>query len=185
MSFFSKLVRPCRKGEKNFQRGRAAEQRSDFVKAKQYFTEGAAAFDEHLAEINAKNERPRPSHMVMAGICYTRTGRYADALRILDDCIEAKDIPDAFLNAGYAAAKSGQAERAVAYWRDYPAWAGQRIIAGVLKELVRAIRSSDSPDLQGACEAVANAVFEQDKANARDRKFRENGKTTSEFRQGY
>lgn len=185
MSFFSGLVKPYRRGEKNFERGRAAEARGDYAKAEAYFQEGAAAFDEHLAAKRDKGEAARPSHLVMAGICYTRIGRFEDALNTLDGCLAEKEIPDAFLHAGYAAAKLNRSDRAAGYWSDYPAWAGQRIIQTVLKEQVSLLRANDAPDLGAACEAVAVAVHEQDKLNSRDRTFREHGKKTSEFRQGY
>ncbi|OIQ50495.1 Tetratricopeptide repeat protein [Pseudodesulfovibrio hydrargyri] len=181
MSFFSKLVRPETKGKKNFERGRAAEARGDFGKAESYFGEGAAAYDTYFAGAQGK---VRPSHLVMAGVCYTRVGRYEDALRVFAECVERKEIPDAFVNAGYAAAKLGRGDEAARYWSLYPSWAGQRKVESALKEQVRLIRAG-GPDLDAACEAVAVAVFEQDKVNARDRNFREAGRRTSEFRQGY
>jgi len=181
MSFFSKLVRPETKGAKNFKRGRAAEARSDFGKAEAYFSDGAAAYDAYFA---AQTGEARPSHLVMAGVCYTRVGRYEDALRVLAECVERKEIPDAFLNAGYAAAKLGRADEAVRYWARYPSWAGQRKVESALKAQIKAVRAG-AADLDAACEAVAVAVFEQDKLNGRDRRFRDRGKRDSEFRQGY
>lgn len=181
MSFFSKLVRPETKGGKNFERGRAAEARGDFAKAEISFGEGAAAFDDFFAGTQGE---VRPSNLAMAGVCYTRVGRYEDALRVLAECVERKEIPDAFLNAGYAAAKLGRGEEAARYWALYPSWAGQRKVESALREQVRLIREGGA-DLAAACEAVAMAVFEQDKVNARDRNFREAGRRTSEFRQGY
>jgi len=165
MSFFSKLVKPYRRGERNLERGRAAELRRDFEAAEQYFRTAAEAFDEHFADKRKRGEEIRASHLVMAGICYTRIGRYEDALRVLDACIELKHIPDAYLHAGYSAAKLGDAERAVKYWKEYPSWVDQRIIETALVEQVKAIRSQESPDLQAACEAVAEAVFKQDHQN--------------------
>ncbi|WP_319581589.1 hypothetical protein [uncultured Pseudodesulfovibrio sp.] len=181
MSFLSKLVRPETKGGKNFERGRAAEARGDFGKAETYFGDGAAAFDDFFG---GEPNNVRPSHLVMAGVCYTRVGRYEDALRVLAECVERKEIPDAFVNAGYAAAKLGRAEEAARYWALYPSWAGQRKVETALKEQVRLIHAGGA-DLDDACEAVAVAVNEQDKVNARDRNFREAGRRTSEFRQGY
>lgn len=181
MTFFSKLVRPETKGKKNFERGRAAEARGDFAKAETYFGEGAAAYDAYFA---GKPDEVRPSHLAMSGVCYTRTGRYEDALRVLAECVERKEIPDAFLNAGYAAARLGRANEAARYWALYPSWAGQRAVESALNAQVRLIRAGGA-DLGAACEAVARAVFEQDKVNARDRNFREAGRRTSEFRQGY
>lgn len=184
MSIFSKLVKPWRRGEKNFERGRAAESRGDFGKAREYFLEGAAAFDEHFASEPETAATVRPSHLVMAGVCYVRAGRDQDALRVLRECLARKEIPDAFLNAGYAAARLGRAAEAVELWSGYPSWAGQRVVERTLNEQVRAIRAGGA-DLGAACEAVARAVLEQDKTNARDRNFREAGRRTSEFRQGY
>lgn len=171
MSFFSKLIQPYRKGQRNFERGRAAEFRRDFDAAKNYFQVAAEAFDEHIAKKEADGKEVRPSHLTMAGICYTRIGRYEDALRVLDECMERKEVPDAFLHAGYAAAKMGDADKAVEYWKGYPHWAGQRVIANTLKEQIKAIRSQDTPDLQGACEAMAQAIFKQDRANSVGKKF--------------
>lgn len=185
MSFFSKLVKPYRKGEKNFDRGRAAEFRKDFEKAMEYFKEGAVGFDEHLADLQSKGKEPRPSHLAMAGVCYTRLGRYDDALRVLDECIDLKDIPDAFLHAGFAAAKLGQADRAVGYWKEYPSWADQRILANVLKEQIKAISKSETPDLDSACDAIIRGVYEQDQYNRKDRNFRSGKEREAEFRQGY
>ena len=102
----------------------------------------------------------------MAGICYTRLGRNEDALTVLNACIAAKEIPDAFLHAGYAAAKLGQVDKAVDYWSRYPQWVEQRIIADTLRKQGALLRGP-APDLQAACEAVATAVQRQDKANAR------------------
>ena len=185
MSFFSKLVKPYRKGEKNFDRARAAEFRRDFEKARGYFTEAATAFDEHLADKRAKGEDIRPSHLAMAGLCYTRLGRYDDALSTLDECMGRKDIPDAFLYAGFAAAKLGQADRAVGYWKDYPTWADQRILANVLREQIEAISRADAPDLDAACDALIQGVYEQDQYNRKDRNFRRGEERGAEFRQGY
>lgn len=185
MSFFSKLVKPYRKGEKNFDRARAAEFRRDFEKAREYFKESATAFDEHLADKRARGEDIRPSHMAMAGLCYTRLGRYEDALQTLDECIGRKDIPDAFLYAGFAAARLGQAEQAVGYWKDYPTWADQRILANVLKEQITAISKVNGPDLEAACEAIMQGVYEQDQYNRKDRNFRSGDERGAEFRQGY
>ncbi len=56
----------------------------------------------------------------MAGISYTRLGRNEEALTVLDACIAQKEIPDAFLHAGYAAAQLGQLGEAVKYWANYP-----------------------------------------------------------------
>lgn len=182
MSFFSKLIRPETKGGKNFERGRAAEARGDFGKAETYFGEGAAGYDEYFGK--KPGDEARPSHLVMAGVCYTRVGRYEDALRVLSECVERKEIPDAFLNAGYASAKMGQADEAARYWSLYPSWAGQREVESALKKQIKLIRAGGA-DLGAACEAVAVAVYKQDKINARDRNFREAGRRTSEFRQGY
>jgi len=165
MSFFSKLVKPYRRGERNLERGRAAEVRRDFEAAEACFRTGAEAFDEHFADKQKRGEEVRPSHLVMAGICYTRIGRYEDALRVLDECIELKKIPDAYLHAGYSAAKLGDAARAVGYWKQYPSWVDQRIVEPALVEQVKAIRSQENPDLQAACEAVAKAVLTQDIQN--------------------
>jgi len=185
MSFFSKLVKPYRRGEKNFDRARAAEFRRDFGKAGEYFMEAATAFDEHLADKRARGEEIRPSHLAMAGLCQTRLGRYEDALDTLDECLSRKDIPDAFLYAGFAAARLGQADRAVGYWKGYPTWADQRILANVLKEQIAAVTRSDDPDLDAACDAVINGVYEQDQYNRKDRNFRSGGERGAEFRQGY
>ncbi|WFS63025.1 hypothetical protein LF599_02380 [Pseudodesulfovibrio thermohalotolerans] len=184
MSFLSKLVRPETKGRKNFERGRAAEARGDFAKAETYFDTGAAAYDAYLANEAAKGREVRPSHLVMAGVCYTRVGRNEDALRVLSECVARKEIPDAFLNAGYAAAKLGRGDEAAEYWSGYPSWADQRILANALKAQIKAIRTGGA-DLDAVCGAVAVAVYEQDKLNARNRNFREQGRRTSEFRQGY
>jgi len=171
MSFFSKLIAPYRKGERNFERGRAAELRRDFKAAEKYFRVAANAFNEHIAKKKKGGHEVRPSHLVMAGICYARIGRYKNSLRALDECIERKDIPDAFLHAGYAAAKLGDAGRTVGYWTAYPSWADQRIIANVLKEQIKSIRSQETPDLQVACEAVAQAILSQDHENIKTKSF--------------
>lgn len=181
MSFLSRLVRPETKGRKNFERGRAAEARGDFGRAEAYFTEGAVGYDAYFA---GEPGEVRPSHLVMAGICYTRVGRYEDALRALAECVSRKEIPDAFVNAGYAAARLGRGEEAAGYWARYPSWAGQRKVEAALKAQVKAIRSGGA-DLGAACEAVTVAVYEQDKFNARDRSFRNQSRRNAEFRQGY
>lgn len=171
MSFFSKLIAPYRKGERNFERGRAAEFRKDFNAAKDYFLTGAEAFDEHITKKEKQGQEVSPSHLVMAGICYTRIGRNEDALRVLDECIERKDIPDAYLHAGYAAAKLGFADKAANYWGNYPSWADQRIIANALKDMLRTLKSQQTPDLQTACETLAQAIAKQDLENSRNKKF--------------
>ncbi|QGY38969.1 tetratricopeptide repeat protein [Pseudodesulfovibrio cashew] len=165
MSFFSRLVPPSRKGENNFKRARAAELRRDFDKAQAYFSAAAGAFDDHFARLKDKGKAPRASHLAMAGICYTKLGRNEDAITILEQCLAIKDVPDAYLHAGYAAAKLGDADRAVDYWDRYPQWAEQRIVAKALKEQVQALRE-EKISLQAACEAVAHAVHQQDKHNA-------------------
>ncbi|NDV20332.1 hypothetical protein GO013_13025 [Pseudodesulfovibrio sp. JC047] len=185
MAFFDRFVQPYRIGEKNFERGRTAEFRRDETKAAAYFATAATAFDDHLRKKTAAHKDVRPSHLVMAGICYARTGRFEDALHTLETCLEAKDIPDAFLHAGYAAAKLGKTKTAIAHWTHYPDWAGQRIISTALKTILRTIQSADEPDLQFACEAVANAIRAQDAYNRVDRNFRDRGQRDREHRQGY
>lgn len=169
MSFFSKIIKPYRKGERNFDRGRQAEFRRDPTAAKAYFEKAATAFDEHIAAKQAAGKEVRPSHLVMAGISYTRAGRYEDAVRVLDECMARKEIPDAFLHAGFSAARLGDADKAAQYWEKYPAWTGQRVIANVLREQIKAIRQ-EKPDLQKASEAVTEAIFKQDIENNRNAK---------------
>lgn len=165
MSFLSKLTSPARTGEKNFERARSAEGRREFDTAADLFQAAADAFDEHMAKQAEAGKEIRTPHLVMAGICYTKIGRNKDALALFRQCIERKEVPDAFLHAGYAAAKLGHAEDAATYWAAYPDWADQRIIAAALKEQVTAIRKQGESALQTACEAVAEAVFRQDKQN--------------------
>ena len=184
MNFLSKLVAPYRKGEKNCERGRAAEARRDISAAKAYFETGAEAFDVHFAKQKKAGKDVRTPHLVRAGICYTRLGRNDDALRVLDKALERKEIPDAFLHAGYAAAKQGKADKAVDYWSHYPNWADQRIISNALTKQVTALREQESPDLQTACEAVVEAVFQQEKQNASAR-LSARGKKTVPARRGY
>jgi tetratricopeptide (TPR) repeat protein len=171
MSFFSKLIAPYRKGERNFERARAAEFRKDAKAAKNYFRIGAEAFDEHIAKKEAQGKEVRPSHLVMAGICYTRIGRFEDALLVLDQCIQNKDIPDAFLHAGYAAAQLGFVDKTINYWGNYPSWADQRIIATALKEQIKIVRSQKESALQTACESVTQAIIKQDIDNSRSKQF--------------
>lgn len=170
MNFFSKLVAPYRRGEKNFERGRSAELRGDFAKAEEYFGIAADAFDEHFG---SKGESgARPSHLVMAGICYVRIGRNEDALQMFDRCVSLKEIPDAFLHAGYAAAKMGDAQKAMEYWKRYPAWYEQRIMHDVLTEQLSSLEQAEAVDLEGACEAIAQAVRQQDKYNENQKRMK-------------
>lgn len=166
MSLFSRFVSPSRKGARNFERARRAELRRDFDKAREYFRTAAEAFDAHFATAKAQGKPLFPSHLVMAGICYTRLGRNEDALRVLDDCMAQKEIPDAFLHAGFAAAKMNDGTRAANYWSRYPKWAAQPHVADALSTVVAAIRH-DGIDLQEACETVVRAAHRQDKANAK------------------
>ena len=157
---------PSRKGEHHFERARAAELRGDFAAAEDHFRAGAEAFDAHFAEAEGKGKTIRPAHLTMAGICYTRLGRNQDALSVLDRALAAREIPDAFLHAGYAAAKSGDAERAAAYWSRYPDWAEQPVLSTALKKQAAAMgRPGTDPD--AACLAVARAVQRQDRENAK------------------
>jgi len=184
MSIFSRLVAPYRKGEKNFERARAAELRRDFDTAKAYFQTAAEAFDLHRAKKQEKGQEVRLSHLVMAGICYTRLGRNEDGLSALDASIALKNVPDAFIHAGYAAAKLGHANKAMDYWSRYPNWADQRIIARALKEQIKTLQKEKTPDLQAICEAVAEAIFRQDKENAK-LKTRARGKKMVPVNRGY
>ncbi len=165
MTFSSSLTSPSRKGEKKFARGRAAELRGDFDKAKQSFQQAAEAFDIHIANKNKAGQSVRPSRLTMAGICFTRLGRNQDALAVFDEALATKEIPDAYLHAGYASAKLGNRERAIGYWSSYPAWADQRIISTALKEQIMALRNE--ADLQSACEAITKAVLRQDRENSK------------------
>lgn len=183
MSFFSKLMAPYRKGEKNFERARAAELRGDFGAAEAYFRTGADAFDTHFAKLRDKDKTARPSHLVMAGICYTRLGRNQDALAALDKALSAKDIPDAFLHAGYAAAKMGDIASAADYWSRYPDWADQPILSGVLKEQAAALKQGTS-DPASSCQAVAEGVHRQDRENAK-RKITARGSKDIPAHKGY
>lgn len=185
MSFFSRLIPPSRKAEKNFWRGRDAEMRADFDGARQCFQLAAEAFDEDLSAKATKGDDVRPSHLVMAGICYTRLGRNEDALKVLDQCIALKEIPDAFLHAGYAAAKLGRTDQAADYWSRYPKWIEQPVIHTALKDQLACIRGSDACDLQAACEAVAKAVHRQDKENRKASHFDKRGSHTIPPNRGY
>ena len=167
MSFFSKLIPPARRGEKSVERGRSAELRGDFTAAETHFRDASQAFDAHLARLQERGRDMRPSHRVLAGIAYTRTGRNQDALAVLGPVLESGDIPDAYLHAGYAAAKLGDGERAAGYWAAYPDWAEERMLGRVLREQAAALRLGGDP--QAACEAVARAVLAQDRENARRR----------------
>ena len=167
MSVFSKFIPPARRGEKSVERGRAAEMRGDFAAAEAHFRTAAEAFDAHLARRTRRGGAVRPSHRVLAGIAYTRIGRNQDALDVLGPVIEAGGIPDACLHAGYAAAKLGEAEKAARYWAAYPDWAEERILGRVLHEQAAALLRGAAP--QAACEAVARAVLDQDRENARRR----------------
>lgn len=166
MGFFDRLVPPSNKGERNFDRGMRAELRRDFAKAKNYFTAGADNFIEHLALKKRKGQEPLVRHLVMGGVCCTRIGRNQEALDMLDQAIALRDdIPDAWLNAGYAAAKLGDANRAIGYWTAYPEWSEERMVSAALKQVVDELKSKGSPDLQTACETVAAAVFSQMRYN--------------------
>lgn len=182
MNLFSKLVTPIRKAKRNFERARKAEQRADYAKAEAYFTTAAQAYDEHFSKHG--EQAARPSQLIMAGICYVRTGRNEDALDILDTCLAKKDIPDAFLHAGYAAAKVGDKGKAMGYWSRYPAWYEQRIVHSALKETLHRLKDDDGFDLQAACESVAKAIRTQDKENE-NRKRLKRGKQTYPPNKGY
>ncbi|ADU63959.1 MAG: hypothetical protein KUA35_06330 [Pseudodesulfovibrio sp.] len=167
MSLLSRFIPASRRGQRNFERGRAAEQRGDINAALACFRQGALDYDTHL-DAREKAWRPvHPSHLVRAGICYVRIGRDSDALRVFERALAAKEIPDAFLHAGYAAAKLDDREGAVRFWSGYPAWAGQVVIARTLKLQVAAIAAG--ADLAAACRAVAHAVRGQDRENAKAR----------------
>lgn len=170
MNFLSKLTTPLRRAEKNFHRARAAELRADFSKAKSYFQTAAQAYDDHFTEKG--EDKARPSQLVMAGITYVRIGRNEDALRVLNTCMALKEIPDAYLHAGYAAAKLGETTKAIDYWARYPKWYEQRIMHAVLKEQIQLLRESETPDLQSACEAIAAAFRKQDKKNESQKRFK-------------
>jgi tetratricopeptide (TPR) repeat protein len=179
MRFFSSLTlpwnNPQRTGQRSFERGRAAELRGDFAAAEAYFRQGAQAYDAHLAHAEQAGREVRPSDLTRAGICYVRVGRDDDGLRVLEQALARKDIPDAFLHAGYAAARLGDRDGAARHWSRYPDWAGQPIIAAELRERLRELArgadlgSEPGADLDAACEAVARAVLRQDRENARAR----------------
>ena len=174
---------PSRKGEHHFERARAAELRGDFAAAEDHFRAGAESFDAHFADAEGKGKAVRPAHLVMAGICYTRLGRNEDALAVLDRALGAREIPDAFLHAGYAAAKSGDPARAAAYWSRYPDWAEQPVLSAALREQAAALgRPGADPD--AACLAVAEAVQRQDRENAK-RKLTARGRKEVPDRRGY
>lgn len=167
MSLFSRFIPASRRGQRNFERGRAAEQRGDIAAAQAYFRQGALDYDTHLDASKQAWRAVHPSHLVRAGICYVRIGRDSDALRVFERAMAVKEIPDAFLHAGYAAAKLGDREGAVRFWSGYPAWAGQSVVARILKLQVAAIAAG--ADLEAACRAVAAAVHGQDRENAKAR----------------
>lgn len=102
----------------------------------------------------------------MAGIGYVRLGRNHDALAVLDECIRRNEIPDAYLHAGYAAAKLGHKDDAIAYWEAYPAWVEQPVIHSALQQILPALRH-DELLLDEACLMVAKAIQRQDKDNAK------------------
>lgn len=167
MSFLSRFIPASRKGLRNFERGRAAEQRGEIAAAKAYFLQGALDYDRHLESRYNAGLSAHPSHLVRAGVCYVRIGRNSDALRVLEQALGIKAIPDAFLHAGYAAAKLGDRGGAIRFWSGYPAWAGQTLIARTLKLQVAALAAG--ADIDAACRAVAAAVRGQDRENARAR----------------
>ncbi len=166
MGFFDKLVPLSSKGERNYDRGMRAELRRDFAKAEEYFTAGADNFRNHMTIKNKKGQEPLVRHLVMGGICCTRVGRYQEALDMLDRALARRDdVPDAWLHAGYAAAKLGDREKAVKFWSKYPDWSEERIVAEALKQAVRTLRGSEDADLQSVCAAVAEANFSQMRHN--------------------
>lgn len=169
MSFFSRFVQHSVKGQKNFERARSAEERGEYAKAKEYFEQSINAYDHYLEQQRKKGKQPFPSHLVMAGIGYVRMGRNEDALSVLDECIHRKEIPDAYLHAGYAAAKLGRKDDALAYWEAYPAWVEQAVIHDALREVRNSLRE-DRVSLDDACLALAQAIHRQDKDNAKLRK---------------
>lgn len=170
MNIFSSLVAAYRRGEKNFDRARSAELRRDFAKAEVYFQEAASAYDEHFRKQGESGTRP--VHLVKAGISYVRIGRNEDGIRVLDICLSMKDIPDAALHAGYAAAKLGRKDEAARYWSRYPAWYEQRIMHDTLGPILHSLQTEDKPDLQGACEAIAAAVRKQDTYNETQKRMK-------------
>jgi len=182
MSLFSNLIPPSRRGEKNLERGRAAELRGDYAAAEDYFRVAAEAFDAHLAARRDAGKPVRPSHLVMAGVAYTRIGRNRDAIDVLDRALEAGPVPDAFLHAGYAAAKLGETGLAVDYWTGYPDWADQPRIASALRDQVASLRAGGDP--AAACGAVARAVFLQDRDNA-NRRLMSRGRKEVPRNRGY
>ncbi|MUM77851.1 hypothetical protein GKC30_09410 [Pseudodesulfovibrio sp. F-1] len=173
MGFFSNLTLPWRNpgriGRTNFERGRRAELRGEFAMAEACFRQGAQAYDDHLVALARSGREPLPSALTMAGICHVRIGRNENGLRLLRRALKARDIPDAWLHAGYAAAKLGDREGAADLWSRYPPWADQPVIAKTLKALVEDIRNGATLDT--ACESVAKAVLAQDRENARKRPF--------------
>ncbi|MBC16659.1 MAG: hypothetical protein CL942_06365 [Desulfovibrio sp.] len=169
MSFFSRFVQHSVKGQKNFERARSAEEREEYAKAKEFFELSVDAYDHYLAQQRDKGKQPFPSHLVMAGIGYVRLGRNEDALSVLDECIRRKEIPDAYLHAGYAAAKLGRKDSAIAYWEAYPAWVEQPVIHEALREVLNSLRQ-DQSSLDDACLVMAQAIHRQDKDNAKLRK---------------
>lgn len=164
MSFFSRLITPARKARKRFDKARRAEIVGQFFEARDQFEIVAASYDEHFAQLREKGESARTSDLVKAGMAYTRLGRNDDALAVLDECIRRKEIPDAYLHAGYAAARLGYHDRAVGYWTDYPKWAEQREIHVALREQLAQLRRP-SPDLNTACSAIIEAFYRQDRDN--------------------
>ncbi|MDD3313263.1 hypothetical protein [Pseudodesulfovibrio sp.] len=182
MSIFASLIPPSRRGEKNLERGRAAELRGDFTAAERHFRLAAEAFDAHFAARRDAGKDARPSHLLMAGIAYTRIGRDRDAIAALDRALEAGPAPDAYLHAGYAAAKLGETGLAVDYWTSYPDWADQPRIAAALRDQVASLRAGG--DLAAACEAVTRAVFLQDRDNA-NRRLMSRGRKEVPRNRGY
>ncbi|CCH49885.1 hypothetical protein [Pseudodesulfovibrio piezophilus] len=183
MSIFSGLVPASRKAEKNFTRARAAEMRNSSDQARKYFAIAAQAFDALRAAKESQRQGLRPSHLVMAGICYTRLGRDKDALLVLDTCLEHKEIPDAYLHAGYAAAHLNKMDMAAEYWAHYPLWAEQPHMAATLKKLVADIHRGNTSK-EAICQAVVTAVHEQDRLNMQAQSFATEGTTIPRHR-GY
>ncbi|MEF2230859.1 MAG: hypothetical protein V3571_08020, partial [Pseudodesulfovibrio sp.] len=114
---------------------------------------------------------------------YTRIGRDREALDTLDQALATGPIPDAYLHAGYAAAKLGDTGRAAGYWAAYPDWADQALAARTLREQAAALRLGTTGPQQ-ACEAVARAVLDQERENAR-RRLRSRGRKEIPRNRGY
>lgn len=165
--FLDRLVPLSTRAEKRLIRARAAEKRSDFDTAAEFYAQAAELYSQLLEK---KRGNLSTKDLVRAGLVFVRTNRNTQAKELLEQALDNDpSIPEALALAGYAAMSIDDREAAARHWGNYSGDPSDAALAETLHDLSRAILSPNPPSREKACEKAAFAMLERDRLQIQER----------------